>query len=397
MSYAYGNSCRSCSDWECPIGQYRTTCTPHSDSYCKQCTNAPNDKVYVTPGNNNDCEYGEQDPNNVNDFPDGSTSDVDPAIILVYFELPVTEVTFNTIGSPFRLAIASVAAVGDVDKVKVISIKEYDMADVNDPAQSSTSSSPPPPPPPAPSPAESVSNGGCGVCGTCVPGDRQAAADGCDFNVFNQCCDRRRSDAVLQHTTAGRHLLQEAGCTELPASGDKKFIVVEIEVATTIGKIDDTWNKLNEYDVNRKMASSCLPPAVMSYDNVIVNNEEDDGGIFMEDVGGVGPWIFVLLGIPITVVCYWSKWRHQKQQRLIAISVSRRHQEMLAQNSTEPAGAPPPGYDSNAAAGFSPNAPAPLYNLPASSNPEAVPIPSAAFCSYCGVPQQGNFCGNCGK
>jgi len=188
------------------------------------------------------------------------------------------------------------------------------------------------------------------------------------------------------------------GCTELPASGDKKFIVVEIEVATTIGKIDDTWNKLNEYDVNRKMASSCLPPAVMSYDNVIVNNE-DDGAREIEMLFV----LFVLLGIPLTVVCYAFKWRHQRQQRL-------KHQEMLAQNSTEPAGAPiaqfvdphhgappPPGYDSNAAARFSPNAPAPLYNPPASSNSEVVSIPSAAFCPSCGASQQGNFCGNCGK
>jgi len=36
-----GRSCRVCSDWECPIGQYRSTCTAHTDSYCKKCTNAP--------------------------------------------------------------------------------------------------------------------------------------------------------------------------------------------------------------------------------------------------------------------------------------------------------------------------------------------------------------------
>ena len=60
--FAYGSSCRTCSDWECPIGQYRAMGTPHTDSYCRLCTNAPADTsdrkyVYMTPGNNNDCQY----------------------------------------------------------------------------------------------------------------------------------------------------------------------------------------------------------------------------------------------------------------------------------------------------------------------------------------------------
>ena len=59
-SFAYGRTCRACSDWECPVGQFRTTCTPHSDSYCKRCSNAPMDAntyAYTTPGNDNDCQY----------------------------------------------------------------------------------------------------------------------------------------------------------------------------------------------------------------------------------------------------------------------------------------------------------------------------------------------------
>ena len=58
-TFAFGHSCRDCSQWECPVGQYRAQCTPYSDSYCKKCTNAPQDpaSTYTTPGNDNDCEF----------------------------------------------------------------------------------------------------------------------------------------------------------------------------------------------------------------------------------------------------------------------------------------------------------------------------------------------------
>ena len=46
--------------------------------------------------------------------------------------------------------------------------------------------------------------------------------------------------------------------------GTGNFVVVEVEVTTTVGSIDTTWDKLNEYDVNYKLATSCLPPAVVS-------------------------------------------------------------------------------------------------------------------------------------
>mmetsp|Transcript_64028 Transcript_64028/g.93741 ORF Transcript_64028/g.93741 Transcript_64028/m.93741 type:complete len:456 (-) Transcript_64028:9-1376(-) len=260
MSFMYGNGCRRCSDWECPIGQYRSMCTPGSDSYCKLCTNAPTGMTYVTPGNNNDCEYATQDATQVNDFPDA-----DPASLVVFMELPVDETTFNQKGEGFRTAIADVVS-GTVDSVKVVSIEEFNMADVDVRDKSTTSSSSSSTSSPADSStsadsstaAASSSTGGCGVCGDCVPGDREAALKGCDFNTFGQCCRGRRAGGECAGNPPADNV-------------DAKFVIVEVEIETTVGKIDDTWNKLNEYDVNREMATSCLPPAVISYDNVFVS------------------------------------------------------------------------------------------------------------------------------
>ena len=44
------------SSWECPIGQYRESCSSGHDSYCRPCTNKPDARyAYVSPGNTNDC------------------------------------------------------------------------------------------------------------------------------------------------------------------------------------------------------------------------------------------------------------------------------------------------------------------------------------------------------
>ena len=58
-TFQFGGKCRDCSDWECPIGQYRVPCTAGTDSYCKPCTNKPSSTTftYLTPGNDNDCVY----------------------------------------------------------------------------------------------------------------------------------------------------------------------------------------------------------------------------------------------------------------------------------------------------------------------------------------------------
>ena len=40
-------------------------------------------------------------------------------------------------------------------------------------------------------------------------------------------------------------------------------MVVEVQVTTKLGKVDETWTKLNEHDLNFKNAKSCLPPVVV--------------------------------------------------------------------------------------------------------------------------------------
>ena len=48
-------------------------------------------------------------------------------------------------------------------------------------------------------------------------------------------------------------------------NSDDVFTVVETTVKTTVGQIDAVWERLNEYDINAKLASKCLPPAVIKY------------------------------------------------------------------------------------------------------------------------------------
>ena len=35
------------------------------------------------------------------------------------------------------------------------------------------------------------------------------------------------------------------------------------QITTTAGKLDEVWEKLNEYDLNKKFATNCLPPVVV--------------------------------------------------------------------------------------------------------------------------------------
>jgi len=195
-------------------------CTPGSDSYCKLCTNAPTGMTYVTPGNNNDCEYATQDATQVNDFPDA-----DPASLVVFMELPVDETTFNQKGEGFRTAIADVVS-GTVDSVKVVSIEEFNMADVDVRDKSTTSSSSSSTSSPADSStsadsstaAASSSTGGCGVCGDCVPGDREgehyqkSACGGEGLGVW-----RRGAEAAVRQT--GR---SQPTCVINQSEGHKK-------------------------------------------------------------------------------------------------------------------------------------------------------------------------------
>jgi len=85
---------------------------------------------------------------------------------------------------------------------------------------------------------------------------------------------------LQEQAAAARHLLATTpapasavgACTALPDSANPKFVLVAMELDTTVGKIDDTWHNLNEYDLNRQMAKECLPPTVISYENIVVGS-----------------------------------------------------------------------------------------------------------------------------
>ena len=119
-SYAYGHGCRSCSDWICPMGQYRVRCSSYSDSYCKQCTNKPaGNYTYTSPGNENDCQYEpcSTDPSNTELFlcegvvappPQGFAADTSTDLVF-YVEMPVDNVTFASLSQKYSAVIRSIA------------------------------------------------------------------------------------------------------------------------------------------------------------------------------------------------------------------------------------------------------------------------------------------------
>ena len=124
------------SNWECPIGQFRETCTSGSDSYCKLCTNKPGgspETMYTSPGNStsvndgsgNDCAFQTcvndvssaqpSCPGTVSPEFEGSSQsgnplkESDPANLVFYSEMPVDVATFiGSLSTEYKAAIAEV-------------------------------------------------------------------------------------------------------------------------------------------------------------------------------------------------------------------------------------------------------------------------------------------------
>jgi hypothetical protein len=135
--YQYGRNCRKCSDWECPIGQYRQACTPDTDSYCKLCNNKPAEArryVYTTPGNDNDCEFAKCTTDVSNELMPLCEGVMDPALqdeglsansaaeVVFYSEVPLDKETFNANGATFKQAISEVAGGAPVTITEVEAI-----------------------------------------------------------------------------------------------------------------------------------------------------------------------------------------------------------------------------------------------------------------------------------
>ena len=118
--FQYGRGCRQCSDWVCPVGQYRQACSQHADSYCALCTNKPSEMyTYTTPGNDNDCEYKECSSDasgpppwctGVVDLP-ADFSATSPTELVLYAEMPVDPNTFNALGASYRFVCAICALI----------------------------------------------------------------------------------------------------------------------------------------------------------------------------------------------------------------------------------------------------------------------------------------------
>ena len=107
------------------------------------------------------------------------------------------------------------------------------------------------------------------------------ANDLCPWSTENECCPRRRRSA----SKAGRRA--DATSSDLACSfdldlgtkdGGNLFVVVDVEVVTTVDEVDDTWGGLNEYNLNQAFWARCLPPVVMTFEPVGAEAEEGSAG-----------------------------------------------------------------------------------------------------------------------
>lgn len=237
--FQYGRQCRKCSSWACPIGQHRESCTPQSDSYCKPCTNKPDGNyVYTTPGNANDCEstpcttdeaiYLEQDIPLCDgvyssDFDSAEFSADSAAEVVFYAEIPVDKDTFNSIGGEYKAAISEVSgATATVSQVETVAGSTFTRMVQEALAAPSSSRR-----------LLQATNSTSVSSGTPTP-SRSGPAE----------CD-------------------------VPLSKNEETVVVETVISTKVDQIDAVWAKLNEYDVNQKLRSACLPPAVIKYGDMV--------------------------------------------------------------------------------------------------------------------------------
>jgi hypothetical protein len=95
-------------------------------------------------------------------------------------------------------------------------------------------------------------------------------------------------------------------------------IPTPVQVKTTLAKLDSTWDKLNEYDINVKLRDKCLPPAVIKYGEL--GEAQGDGGeagmfiaIFIAVFGCVA-------GVIVCVCCGASRKRQASAAAVPGIS-----------------------------------------------------------------------------
>ena len=397
--FRFGRECRVCSDWECPIGQYRITCTPNSDSYCKPCTNKPSGQQYLTPGNDNDCQYGKR--GSLNDGEVGGDSD--PAVVATTLEVPMTAESFNAKGSDIKAAVAEASGVS-VDKVVFSGgATEFPMSQVNDnmckkpegvdswtePTFCYTAGS-------SSTAKDTTSTSGrcADLCGGGAPPEFCANsdsrfADTCTWSIQNECCPRGRRTAstsrrLLNATTSDSCAFDLDLGTKNGQNGQdlgQYFVTIDVEITTTVGRIDDTWDKINEHDLNQAFAKKCLPPVVVTYEPV-GTFEAPTAVDIMIIVGVIGGFLFVG-----GFMC-WKCCCDEKGEPEVSPEPEQPNQEPNAETGQTPA-------EHNAANTSS--QPGLTSNVQPSATGDSSGSLPPRFCAQCGSPDvAGKFCGACG-
>jgi len=337
--FQYGRNCRKCSDWMCPTGQYRTMCTQHADSYCKLCTNKPEGNfVYISPGNDNDCEYEacSTDPNAGLELCMSATeggvvggeSDVEftsdsPTELVFYAEMPLDEATFNSVGATYKAALKELTgAEVTITDIEAISTSIFTRAHhrktklttgrVHQRRQGE----------------EGVEGEGAEECNAvlppldrnncdaewCTSPDGEGGSDCWAGNGEEYSC--QDGEYVLTGDTVDAYDQTWNGYTCCAAK--PSVVVVETSVATTLGNVDSMWSKLNEYDVNAKLRTKCLPPAVIKYGEFVSDDDDDF------DMGAL---VFVILavlvvgGIAACICCYKQHALQQQRQQQVSQQV----------------------------------------------------------------------------
>jgi len=140
---------------------------------------------------------------------------------------------------------------------------------------------------------------------------------------YKECCERGRRSGIDEEVVevgrtsptaaASRRLLNvssngASNVTSSPAcskkydiedskktTGGDYFVAVKTLITTTAGKLDEVWEKLNEYDLNKKFATSCLPPVVVGYEDVSAGRS-----IFAKSKGSHS--VFVLCSIVLSLL-----------------------------------------------------------------------------------------------
>ena len=188
----------------------------------------------------------------------------------MYLEIPVDVAQFNADGDKVKAVLARAASVLK-DSVKVLSSQEYPMSSLSTATSSnphSSTSSPSSAPLP---PADSTSSYCTATCGQCSEIPDFMTNTECNYNIYQSCCNTRRrsTNSTSAGSGSSSNSTRRGECTPEPPAAADKFTVAEVEVTTTVGRIDDTWRKLNEYDINKEMADQCLHPVVVKYEGVV--------------------------------------------------------------------------------------------------------------------------------